>query len=143
MSRFASSLVRAEESTGVEILTGDAEQLLGSMAQDVIRTRIDFVHFPLIYYFYAATERASLPQALGQLLEIAERGCDESRPERVRLTSATLRTALEDFAELLTARFVDADAKDPEAVFAAFQRDHLTASRHRSAVNQRQRRSSR
>jgi len=128
MSRFASSLVRAEESTGVEILSGDAEQLLGSMAQDVIRTRIDFVHFPLIYYFYAATERASLPQALSQLLDMAKRGCEESRPERVRLTAATLRTALEDLAEILAARLIDADPKDPQSVFTAFQRDHLTES---------------
>ena len=146
MSRFASSLVRAEESTRVEILSGDAEQLLGSMAQDVIRTRIDFVHFPMIYYFYAATERASLPQALGQLLEVAERAGEESQPERVRLTAATLRAALEDFAEILAARFVEGDAKNPENVFTAFQRDHLidsaqTASGHGSAVNQRQRRS--
>ena len=128
MSRFASSLVRAEESTAVEILSGDAEQLLGSMAQDVIRTRIDFVHFPLIYYFYAATERASLPQALSQLLDMAKRGCEESRPERVRLTAATLRTALEDLAEILAARLIDADPKDPQSVFTAFQRDHLTES---------------
>jgi len=146
MSRFASSLVRAEESTRVEILSGDAEQLLGSMAQDVIRTRIDFVHFPMIYYFYAATEHASLPQALGQLLEVAERAGEESQPERVRLTAATLRAALEDFAEILAARFVEGDAKNPENVFTAFQRDHLidsaqTASGHGSAVNQRQRRS--
>ena len=61
VSRFAANLIRAEESTGIEVISGDAEQLVGSMAQDVIRTRIDFVHFPLIYYFYAATERASLP----------------------------------------------------------------------------------
>jgi Ion channel len=134
LSRFAANLIRAEEATSVEVLSGDAEQLLGSMAQDVIRTRIDFVHFPLIYYFYATTERASLPEALGHLLNLANHGCDESKPERVRLTAATLRAALEDFAEMLSARFVEGDPKDPAAVFAAFQRDHVidrlrTASR--------------
>jgi hypothetical protein len=133
ISRFAANLARAEESTGVEILSGDAEQLMGSMAQDVIRTRIDFVHFPLIYYFYAATERASLPVALGQLLDLAKRGCKESRPERVRLTAATLRAALEDIAEILAARFVDGDRNDPEAVFTAFQRDHLVDRRHNAS----------
>jgi hypothetical protein len=96
------------------------------MAQDVIRTRIDFIHFPLIYYFYAVTERASLPDALSHLLNLAARGCGGDRPERVRLAAATLKGALEDFSEILASRFLRTDTKDSEAVFAAFKKDHLT-----------------
>jgi hypothetical protein len=92
----------------------------------VIRTRIDFIHFPLIYYFRAVRERASLPGALGDLLNLAVHGCGEDRPPRVRLAAATLKAALEDFAEVLETRFLQTDTKDPAAVFAAFKRDHLT-----------------
>jgi ion channel len=126
LSRFAADLIRAEETSGVDILSGDAEGLIGSMAQDVIRTRIDFIHFPLIYYFRAVRERASLPAAAGDLLNLAVQGCGESRPPRVRLAAATLKAALEDFAEMLATRFLQTDTKDPAAVFAAFKRDHLT-----------------
>ena len=106
LARFAADLKDAEERTGIDLLTGDAEELVGGLTQDLIRTRVDFIHFPLIYYFYAGSDRAALPEAVAHLLDVAETGCSEQRSDRVRLAAATLRSALEDFARVLARRFL-------------------------------------
>ena len=46
LARLASTLVRSQEETGVDLLSGDVESLLADLAQRGLRTRVDFIHFP-------------------------------------------------------------------------------------------------
>jgi len=109
------------------VISGDIEQLLGDIALDVIRTRVDFIHFPIIYYFHSEHPRSSLAYSLPTLLDFAEQGSKRQSSERVRLASGTLQAALEDLAHVLSDRFVNGDRNDTAAVFRAYAEDHLCA----------------
>jgi hypothetical protein len=98
---------------------------------DVIRTRIDFIHFPIIYYFHSSVESASLPEGLGHLMYFARRGFAPGAPNRVRLASAALRSALDELAEALRSRFLQTETKDAADVFNAYARDHLVELKSR------------
>jgi len=97
---------------------------------------VDLIHYPLIYYFHADSERASLALAL---LTIEELACNAEKLEGanleganyVRLEAAMLDAALSDLAEMLAHRFVNASADDPHAVFDAFARDHMAGDETR------------
>jgi hypothetical protein len=126
LARRASTLLRAQKQTGVDVISGDAENLLGDLAESVMRTRIDFIHFPLIYYFHSDTEGASLANSLNSLWEFANTATGEKQPERVRLAATVLKIALADAADLLQKRFVPAaDPRDPPGVFRVVAQDHL------------------
>lgn len=125
LARHVSILARAEQKTSVAVVSGDAQFLLDDLASDVIRTRVDLIHFPIIYYFYSGHARSSLPELLPHLLRFALLGSNPERPERVRLASAALREALNDLAEVLAQRLRRANTKDPEAVFRAYAEEHL------------------
>jgi hypothetical protein len=126
LARRASTLLRAQEQTGVDLLSGSVESLLGDLAQSVLRTRVDFIHFPMIYYFHARSEDISLGRFLISLEELATRGSDRDMPDAIRLGAAILRVSLQDLAELLVHKFVPAsNADDPRSVFDAVARDHL------------------
>jgi hypothetical protein len=107
LARHASALVKAQEQTGIPVVSGGADALLGNLAQNVIQMRVDLIHFPLIYYFRAETEEASLPDALSHLVCFAERASHDSQPERVRLSGKILQLALLDLAQLLALPFGD------------------------------------
>jgi hypothetical protein len=91
-------LVKAQKQAGVGIVSGDAEFPLGGLAQSLIRTRVDLIHFPLTYYFRSTTEEGSLPKSLCQLLDFAELASCDDKPERVHLSGAILKIALIDMA---------------------------------------------
>jgi hypothetical protein len=130
LSRRASILIRAQDETGVDLLSGDVQGLLGDLAASVIRVRVDFIHFPLIYYFHADTEGASLARALKGLADLAERASRDQRAEPIRLSAAVLKIALSDMAGILTAKFVkQPKGDDPKAVFEAVRCDHLERDR--------------
>ncbi len=133
LARRASVLVRAQKETGVDAISEDAQGLLGNLAESVIRARVDFIHFPLIYYFQADTEGASLAVSLSQLGDLAERASEDNRPETVRLAAVVLRIALQDLADVLAQFVPGVDVKDPKAVFDAAARDHLEASEDKKA----------
>lgn len=128
LARRASTLARAARKTGVDVISGDAQYLLGDLALDVIRTRVDLIHFPIIYFFRSDNERASLPESLPQLSDFADAGCKAENPERVRLAAAALRVALDDLAKLLPEIFLHMDPSQPDAVFRAYAEHHLTRS---------------
>ncbi len=126
LARRTSTLMKACERTGIEVISGEIQGVLERLAMDVIRTRVDFIHFPLIYYFHADAEKASLPSSLVQLCEFATSGSSSERPERVRFSSAGLELALRDFATVLDDKFLHVHSDDPGVVFQAFAEDHLT-----------------
>ena len=126
LARRVSTVARAQKQTGVDLLAGNGEELLAELAANVLRTRVDFIHFPIIYYFHADTEGTSLGHFLVQLHELAGRASDGNRPEETRLGAAVLRVSLEDMADVLADRFVTgSDPKDPRSVFEAVATDHL------------------
>jgi Ion channel len=126
LARRATTLVKAQKKIGVDLISDDVQGLLGDLAQSVIRTRVDFIHYPLIYYFHADTEGTSLADSLRQLGHLAERASEDKRAEAVRLAAAVLNMALADVATVLNDKFVQVkDPKDPEEVFAAVGRNHL------------------
>ena len=126
LARRVSTLYRAQEKAGVDFLSDNVETILAELAQGVLRARVDLIHFPLIYYFHAGTEGASLGRFLIQLYDLASRASANDRPEPIRLGAALLSTSLDDVAELLKERFVDTP-KDSGArsVFEAVAKDHL------------------
>jgi hypothetical protein len=126
LARRASALVQAQQQTGVDVLSGNEEGLLTDLAQSVLRTQVDVIHFPLIYYFQSDMEGTALGHTLMMLDELAVRASDQNRPEAVRFAAALLRLSLEDLARILAEKFVhSSNADDPRAVFEAVARDHL------------------
>lgn len=126
LGRRANTMFRAERETGIDLLSGSADSLLADLAADIIRLRVDFIHFPLIYYFHADTEGASLPRSMLQLIRLSERASEESQSGPTRLSAAILKQAIGDIAKILALRFLkEAKDKDPAEVFRAMRRDHL------------------
>ena len=125
LARRTTILHRAAKETGVEIVSGEAATLLSDLANAVIQTRVDFIHFPIIYYFHSDHRRSSLASALPRLIRFAETGSDPEAPDRVRLAAATLRGALDDLASVLDERFLHTHSNDPAVVFRAYGKDHV------------------
>ena len=125
LGRRANNIFRAQDEAGVDVLSANPDSLLVDLAAEVIRLRVDFIHFPLIYYFHADTEGASLPRAMLRLIELCDQASDPSQPAPRRLSAAMLRQAITDMAGVLTQRFLrDARDKEPAEVFRAMMRDH-------------------
>lgn len=127
LARFTETLLSAAKTTGIDVVSGHANDLLNGLAVNVIQARVDFIHFPILYYFHADRRRSSLARALPNLLCFAEQGSRLDTSERVRLASATLQTALEDLAQVLSTRFIHIESNDPAAVFRAYAEDHVIA----------------
>ncbi len=125
LARRTSILVRAGEITGIDVISEGIDRLLAELALDLIRTRVDFIHFPIIYYFHSNAKEASLPQALQLLGKFARTGSQVEDNERVRLASAALSTALAELAKVLAEDFIHTDASDTDAVLAAYAEDHM------------------
>ena len=124
LARRTWTLAEAERRTEVLVVSGDAEMLLGALALEVIQTRVDLIHFPLLYYFHSDNRAASLRGAIPHLVRFAEQGSRRDDAGRVRLAAAALRVALDDLADVFGRRFLDADPSDAAAVFRAYAEDH-------------------
>lgn len=125
LARRAAILMEAQKQTGVDAISQEPESLLAQLTEGVIRTRVDLIHFPLIYYFHADSERASLALALLTLERLARHAGKLEGADHVRLHASMLDAALADLARVLAHRFVHADEHDPHAVFDAFAKDHF------------------
>lgn len=123
--RRTTILGRAAKETGIEVICRDSDASLMELANAVIQTRVDFIHFPIIYYFHSDHRRSSLAAALPKILDFAAAGSHPEATDRVRLASAVLRAALGDLAALLDDRFLHTKSKDPILVFQAYGRDHV------------------
>jgi hypothetical protein len=126
LARRASILAAAEQKTSVDIVSGNEGFLIGDLALDVIRTRVDLIHFPIIYYFHSDQPRASLAHSLPYLVRLAEVGAHPTLAESVRLASATLSSALDDLAEVLRDRLLATPDRNRDAIFHAYAKEHVT-----------------
>lgn len=123
------TLLKAQQTTGIDIVSADGERLLSELALGVITARIDFIHFPVVYYFHAERRRSSLPHALPDLLRIAALGSQPDASRQVRLAAATLHTALHDLAQVLSMRFIHGDPDDTARIFQVYAEHHVLEKR--------------
>ena len=128
LARRTANLLEAAQQAGIDVVSGNVEQLLSSLALDLVRTRVDLIHFPIIYYFHSEHPSSSLAHVLPTVMSFVEQGLRAESSERVRLASGTLQAALKDLANVLSDRFVNGDRNNPAVVFRAYAKDHMCAS---------------
>ena len=116
-------LAGSEEKTGVRIVDTESDVYLAALARDVVNTRVDLVHFPIIYYFASDDRRASVAHCLRHLVRFADEGLDPARVPRVRVAAGALDRALNDLAEILSAKFLKAGPENRAAVFKEYEMD--------------------
>ena len=96
--------------------------VLAGLAESVIQARVDLLHFPVLFYFYAYDPRASLPVALDPLLRFAGQA-ETASDALVRLAGAGLGIALRDLVDLIGER-LECEDGTPQAVFREFAELH-------------------
>ena len=117
----------AERDIGKSVLelgAGSAEAIFSELTSRLVAVERDLATFPVAYYFTETDDRFSLPVAMPALLNLAERGIDDSLPGRVRLRATMLLQAVEDFAET-TARGFHREAGGTEEILDAYRDDHM------------------
>ena len=100
-----------------------------NFAFDLARTRVDLVHFPIVYYFHAPERDASLAFALGRLARLNEKALAS---ENVDGSRRILRHALDDLTELLDRKFLHTNARNTAAVISAYAHHHLADAHEES-----------
>ncbi|HET7119907.1 MAG TPA: potassium channel family protein [Solirubrobacterales bacterium] len=121
---------KAEERLGEKLADADPqllETLLASFADQLIRTRRDLIHFPIVHYFRTEDEERALAGLLPFLSSLVEEASGERRPHALRVRAAVLGMALDDFAETLRVRLrMPGDTTD--ATLRHYQSDHRPAA---------------
>ncbi|MFL5897590.1 MAG: potassium channel family protein [Solirubrobacterales bacterium] len=99
----------AEERLGEELVEADPELLEGMLAgfsEQLIRTRRDLIHFPIVHYFRTEDEERALAGLLPFLGSLADEAGREGRPHSLRVRAEILRMTIDDFAETLRWRLL-------------------------------------
>jgi hypothetical protein len=76
----------------------ESGDLFSELTSRLVAVERDLATLPVAYYFTPTDERFALPAHMHDLLELAERGIDESLPPYVRLRASMLHEAIDDFA---------------------------------------------
>lgn len=116
----------AEERFGEKLADADPELLetmLASFAEQLIRTRRDVIHFPIVHYFRTEDEERALAGLLPFLSSLADEAAEESRAHSLRVRAEILRMAIDDFAETLRRRLRIAGETTGETLHH-YQSDH-------------------
>lgn len=127
LARKAATFAETEQQTGVPVVSTGMHNALAALAEEVIRTRVDLVHFPILFYFYGEDKKASLPHAFFPLMHFAAAGMEPGRDDLVRLASTALHVALGDIAQHIGER-MDVPDRSPEEVFRRFAELHSAKS---------------
>jgi Ion channel len=128
LARRISLIARTEQEMHFTFSGDNAEQILADFSADIVRTRVDLIQFPVVYYFYSDQDHASLSRVLPHVLRLANTALVDTNNERTRNSAALLRLALQDLAETFRARFVHSPNEDCEAVFQAYAQHHTPAA---------------
>ncbi|MBN1529375.1 MAG: two pore domain potassium channel family protein [Thermoleophilaceae bacterium] len=123
-----SLLRRQQEETGASVVELDpavAERVFAELTSRLVAVERDFVNFPITYYFVEADERFSLAAAAPHLLDLAERGSAQGRPEPVRLRARLLGEALGDLAATTSSGFHGARGDSTAELLRHYARDQL------------------
>jgi hypothetical protein len=114
-----------ETGTGLDDLNEVAAALtLNRLTSQLILVHSDLTQFSIAYYFHNRGEQTSLPANILYLARLAEQG-EKSNSAAVRLESAVLRKALDDFAQTLAKDFLNLSSSSTGDILTAYTRDHL------------------
>lgn len=115
-----------EVGTGVLELEPDAAAgILAELVSRLVAVERDLATFPVAYYFAEADDRFALPAAMPALLDLAERGSDESQPQHVRLRAAMLGDAVDDFCGTVARVFGGDGSRSTPELIEAYRAEHL------------------
>jgi hypothetical protein len=123
LARRVMTLSEADKRSGIPAVSPGTHLVLMDLAEAVIQSRVDFIHFLLLFYFYTEDKRESLSAALSPLLRFASAGAEIKDDEPARIAGTTIMIALEDLAALLGNRLGCTDSS-PAAVFRRFAELH-------------------
>jgi len=116
----------AEERLGEKLADADPQLLEGMLAgfsDQLIRTRRDLIHFPIVHYFRTEDEERALAGLLPFLGDLANEAAEESRPHALRVRAEILRMAIDDFAETLRWRLL-MPGESTDETLRHYQSDH-------------------
>ncbi|MFF0433968.1 potassium channel family protein [Streptomyces sp. NPDC004327] len=116
------SHLRRSRATARALDTDGSAALIDALATAFATVTVDFLQYAESYYFYDGEEHISLPAQLPYATRLAAQAAQARHPD-VRVAGAALRTALDDLAGVLDARFLRTGGA-PEGVFAAYAADH-------------------
>ncbi len=117
---------QAEEKLGEKLADADPELLEGMLAgfsEQLIRTRRDLIHFPIVHYFRTEDEERALAGLLPFLGDLAAEAAEEGRPHALRIRAEILQMAIDDFAETLRWRLLIGGESTDETL-RHYQSDH-------------------
>jgi len=132
LARGVSHLTGAERDVGRAVVACESDVVLNSLARDVTHTRIDLLHFPVVYFFTSNDRNAAIAFWTADLVRFALDAQAPQRPASVRHGGAVLDRALHDLAAILDERFLHTGSGSRERIFEAFARDHLVLETSRS-----------
>lgn len=121
----------AEERLGEELADADPELLetmLASFAEQLIRTRRDLIHFPIVHYFRTEDDERALAGLLPFLTSLVEEASEHKRPHALRVRAEILRLAIDDFAETLRTR-LRMSGETTDATLEHYLADHGSPGR--------------
>jgi hypothetical protein len=116
----------SEERLGEKLADADPallESMLASFAEQLIRTRRDLIHFPIVHYFRTEDEERALAGLLPFLGSLVDEAGEESRPHSLRVRAEILRLAIDDFAETLRRRLL-MPGESTDETLRHYQSDH-------------------
>jgi hypothetical protein len=125
LARGVSHIVDAESLSGIPLAGTGSDVTLSSLAREVTRARIDLIHFPIVYFFASNDVKARIAMWVHDLVRFVNEGTQPGRPEHVRFAATALDGALNDFANIVDARFLHTGSRDRKVIFDALAKDHL------------------
>lgn len=99
--------------------------ILEDFATRLGAVRVDFLRFPITYYYGSSEERSSLPAVLPYLVWLTEEGSRESCPPETRFYAAVLRDAIDHFSDTIASHFLGVSPSPSHRVLQEYSRDHL------------------
>ncbi len=121
LSRRISSLVKAQEMTGLSLIENLGVSTLTELAQAFVRLRLDLILFPILLHFHAADDAAAIGPALPHALTLSTQGLELRRPDNIRLAAAELHIALQELSHTLADRVLHTAEDDILTIFQAFR----------------------
>jgi Ion channel len=116
----------AEERLGEKLADADPDLLatmLAGFSEQLIRSRRDIIHFPIVHYFRTEDEERALAGLLPFLGSLADEAAEEERPHALRVRAEILRMALDDFAATLRTR-LRIPGESTDETLRQYQSDH-------------------
>jgi hypothetical protein len=117
---------QAEERLGEKLAEADPELLetmLASFSEQLIRTRRDLIHFPIVHYFRTEDEERALAGLLPFLGSLAGEAGVEGSPHSLRVRAEILRMTIDDFADTLRKR-LKMPGETTDETLRHYQSDH-------------------